>query len=98
MFELIHPSRLNENQKYKIVSYRDFIGFYKGRNYFEENDYVTVYELFECFTKDNDRRYPQYFSSGCTFYEMVPRAQQQMERRALNKIVRKLIGDDHFEW
>lgn len=35
-----------------------------------------------------------------TFY--IPKnkelAQQSMEKRALNKIIQKLIGDPHFEW
>ena len=97
MFELIHPSNLVVNKKYKIISYKtDFIGIYKSKNYFEENDYVTVYELFECFTKDGATRHI-HFSPDCTFYEMVPRAQEQMERRALNIIVRRLLGDDCFE-
>ena len=97
MFELIHPSQLIENKKYKIVSYTEFTGIYKCKNYFEENDYVTVYELFECFTKDGDTR-NIHFSPGCSFYEMVPRAQQQMERRALNIIMRGILGDANFEW
>ncbi len=97
MFELVHPSHLVVNKKYKIVSYKtDFIGLYKRKNYFEENDYVTVYELFECFTKKAMRHI--HFSPDCTFYEMVPRAQEQMERRALNIIVRRLIGDECFTW
>jgi hypothetical protein len=97
MFVLIHPSQLIENKKYKIVSSKtDFIGIYKCKNYFEENDYVTVYELFVCFTKDTVRCI--HFSPDCSFYEMVPRAQAKMERRAVNLIVRRLIGDDCFEW
>ena len=98
MFELIHPSRLFVNQKYKIISSStEYVGIYKCARYIEEYDYVTVYELFECFTKNNARRYV-HFSPDCSFYEMVPRAQEQMERRAVNLIVRRLIGDDCFEW
>ncbi len=98
MFELIHPSCLIKNKKYKIISSKtDFIGIYKCANYFEENDYYIVYELFECFTKNNATRYI-HFSPDCAFYEMVPRAQAKMERRAVNLIVRRLIGDECFTW
>ena len=97
MFEPIHPSHLVENQKYKIISSTEFIGIYKCARYFEENGYATVYELFECFTKNNSTRYI-HFSPDCSFYEMVPRAQAKMERRAVNIIVRRLIGDNCFEW
>lgn len=97
MFEPIHPSKLIKNKKYKIISSEtDFIGFYKCANYFEENDYYIVYELFECFTNKTKRCI--HFSPDCSFYEMVPRAQEKMERRALNIIVRRLIGDECFTW
>ena len=95
MFELIHPSRLIENKKYKIVSHKtDFIGIYKGKTYIEEDDYVYVYEVFEL----AKNKCHIHFSIGCVFYEMVPRAQSKMERRAVNLIVRRLIGDECFEW
>jgi len=98
MFEIIHPACLIKNKKYKIISSEtDFIGIYKCANYFEENDYYIVYELFECFTKNKTKRCI-HFSPDCAFYEMVPRAQEQMERRALNIIMRGILGDDHFEW
>jgi len=97
MFELVLPNHLVENKKYKIVSYTEFIGIYKHTSYFEENDFVTVYELFQCFTKDGATRYI-HFSPSCSFYEMVPRAQEQMERRALNIIVQGILGDVHFKW
>ena len=97
MFELIPPSRLFVNQKYKIISSStEFIGIYKCARYIEEDDYVYVYELFECFTK-NATRYI-HFSPDCSFYEMVPRAQAKMERRAVNLIVRGILGDECFTW
>ena len=36
-----------------------------------------------------------------TFYQFIPqksRIQSDMERRAVNLIVRRMIGDDYFEW
>ena len=35
-----------------------------------------------------------YLSHHCEFYQFIP----QMETRTVNLIVRKLIGDDNFEW
>jgi len=95
MFELIHPSHLVENKKYKIISHKtDFIGFYKGKTYLQEDEYVYVYEVFEL----AKNKCHIHFSPGCRIYEMVPRAQSKMERRAVNLIVRRLIGDDCFTW
>ena len=39
-----------------------------------------------------------HFTERDTFYQLIPQAQWQMERRSVNILVRKLIGDDHFEW
>jgi hypothetical protein len=41
------------------------------------------------------------FSSTSKFYKFVSqktRIQFDMERRSVNMIVRRLIGDDYFEW
>lgn len=61
---------------------------------------------------DDDRAFvflPSY-SNNCKIYRAeltrirfyIPKnkdlAQQSMEKRALNKIVQRLIGDTHFEW
>jgi hypothetical protein len=95
MFELIKPSQLVEDKKYKIVSHKtDFIGFYKGKTYIEEEDYVYVYEVFEL----AKNKCHIHFSPRCSIYEMMPRAQQQMEQRAVNLIFHRLIGDDFFTW
>ena len=43
--------------------------------------------------------YTHEYSDNHTFYEWIPtKAQERMERRAVNLIVRKLIGDPCFEW
>ena len=99
MFELIHPSHLVENKKYKIIAHKtDFIGIYICTKYIEEYDYVSVYEVFDILTKNKNVKWRTEFSPNCSIYEMVPRAQEKMERRAVNLIVRRLIGDECFTW
>jgi hypothetical protein len=42
-----------------------------------------------------------YFTKVDTYYDLVSvkeKIQEAMEKRALDKILRKLIGDQHFEW
>ena len=39
-----------------------------------------------------------HFTERNTFYQFIPQTQWKMERRSVNMIVRRLIGDDHFEW
>jgi hypothetical protein len=40
-----------------------------------------------------------FTSLNCEFYRYVrENPQWKMERRSVNMIVRRLIGDDHFEW
>ena len=98
MFELIQPSDLIKNKKYKIVSSKtEFIGIYIGTKYIEQYDYVNVYEVFDILTKKNIK-WRTEFSPNCSIYTMVPRAQEQMERRALNMIVRGILGDECFTW
>ena len=50
---------------------------------------------------DGSKRGLRTFTENESYYELIPKKhiiQQRMEQRATNLIIRKLIGDDHFEW
>ena len=91
MFVPIDQSRLVSGTKYKIV-----------------DDYVRtgIYQksIFgHCFIVTNEVGHPdaKIFYTKPTYYEFVSqksRIQSDMERRAVSLIVRRLIGDDCFEW
>ena len=92
MFFPIDESRLVPGTKYKIV-----------------DDYVRtgIYQksIFgNCFTDVKDKfghHDVKIFYTNPTFYEFVPQKeliQSEMEGRAVNIIMRRLLGDDHFEW
>jgi 8-oxo-dGTP pyrophosphatase MutT (NUDIX family) len=43
--------------------------------------------------------YTHEYSDSHTFYEWIPKkAQENMERRAVTLIIRRILGDPYFEW
>jgi hypothetical protein len=69
-----------------LVFHKMRYDFYEtDRNYLSPYDYYTIYKIALPFMK---------------FY--IPKnkelAQQSMEKRALNKIVQRVLGDTHFQW
>ena len=87
MFVRINSNELIPGTKYKIGEHK---GIFKQIAY---RDYGNWYYVF--YSKRTNR----YYSSNCSFYKFVSdKPQEKMERRALNMIVRRLIGDPCFEW
>jgi hypothetical protein len=85
MFVKVDADKLVMNTKYKIeADNRTWIGYYKKTG--DTVDFVyrgTIYAVLPY----------------RTFYKFVTdNPRWQMERRTVNMIVRRLIGDDHFEW
>ena len=103
MFEPISFHNLIIGKEYFITGAELDIIYYKG--IFEGYEYNSTkfYSL--------DLIYP-FFHNYCDYrafhyypiryyYQFVSKKkeiQQAMETRALNKIVQKIIGDEHFEW
>jgi hypothetical protein len=84
MFVRIEPNELVIGKKYKIGEHT---GIFK-RVAYRAYGYVFY-----------SKRAKRYFAPSCTFYKFVSdNPQEKMERRAVNKIVQRLIGDDNFEW
>jgi hypothetical protein len=91
MFVPIHPEALVVGTKYKIGT-----STWIYVKTWDAPDGITRYEFFDMINPTFQRF--RFFTS-CTFYQFVPQhPQEKMERRAVNLIVRRLIGDDHFEW
>jgi len=92
MFVPIHPAELVVGTKYKIVG---TTWIYVKT--WDAPDGISRYEFFDMINPTFQRF--RFFTSSNTFYQFVPQQpQEKMERRALNLIVRRLIGDHHFEW
>ena len=96
MFVIVNPQHLVKGKKYIIEDRIKYAGYYRERMYWDQLYYVfdtgvgnehTEVRTFHCS--------PKYY----TFYEFVSEHPQwKMERRSVNLIVRRLIGDNHFEW
>lgn len=84
MFQRVPYTNLVVGKKYKIHGQSNV---YKGMNH------DTIYNLMFTVKGHNI-----LFSKHNLFYEFVSNPQSNMERRAVNLIVQKLIGDDHFTW
>ena len=101
MFQLVDPYDLQYNKYYKIIANHEYKVRFKGDFYFRDDDKMYL---------DFDHAYnitlnvccePLFFLSTRQFYRFISqkeRIQSDMERRSVNLIVRRLIGDEHFVW
>lgn len=93
MFVKVPYTKLVSGKKYKIIGhYEEYTGVYEC---FEQGKYFNLK-----FSNVKGTR-PQgnvLFSTYKDFYEFVPHAQMKMERRAVNLILRHILGDDYFVW
>ena len=104
MFQPVEEHAIEFSQTYKILAEHDGHE-YKGnfKEYYSDpriNVHYLIFDnVFDMTTQtDIDSN---LFSSTSTFYKFVSqksRIQSDMERRAVNLIVRRLIGDDCFKW
>jgi len=91
MFQLVEVSELQVNKKYKIMASYEFRGFYEDRVYLQFGNLYNV--------TMNEFCGHSYFYTSRQIYTFVSQQPQwNMERRSVNLILRRLIGDDCFEW
>ena len=98
MFRCIEPTDLHFNRKYKIVGANEYCGIFIGKLWFGNNIYL---KFTDCHALQSKLKSTKYFLTSRNYYEFVTnkmRIQSDMERRAVNLIIRRLIGDDCFEW
>jgi len=100
MFQLVEVKDLKVNQKYKIKdSFLEYMGRFKGttRFYRDEQLVICFDEVYNITTRKSSDR--ALFDDASEFYAFVSEQPRwKMERRAVNLILRKLIGDLCFEW
>jgi hypothetical protein len=98
MFQLISSDKLVIGKKYMFtLSEGEHTGFYKGPMDETFLRFVNIHDVIE--NTEVFRFYPLYLTSRHRYYEFISEQPQwNMERRAVNRIVRRLIGDDCFEW
>ena len=93
-FRIISPDKLVIDTKYLIG--HGCTGIYKGTYlYFDD-----LYRRFETVYNHHEKKHfnePRHFLRT-NYYELVSQPQWNMERRSVNMILRRLIGDDCFEW
>ena len=98
MFQLVKVEDLKVNETYKIIGNGEYKGKLKGLYYYHRDEiYAEFVSVF------NIRRQTvcptMYCSPSHTYYQFVSdNPRWKMERRAVIKIVQRLIGDVHFEW
>ena len=98
MFRKIEPEMLHYKRKYKIEGTYDYAGIYIGKIWIGNQDYL---QFNECYALHLTTRATKYFLPSRNYYEFVSKKakiQSNMERRAVCIILRRLIGDDCFEW
>jgi hypothetical protein len=89
MFQRVEASQLKKHKKYLINN--TYCGIYK--------EHVMQHILFKTCYLTGYLSYRTIFTTEDKFYQYVSHNPQgKMERRAVNLIVRRLIGDEYFEW
>jgi hypothetical protein len=93
MFQRIAFDELIPGKKYKIGM---FSGIFIKESWFNMND---LYMEFEYVKIGSTPTWRKFFSPYTIFNQFVSQNPKwKMERRSVNMIVRKLLGDQHFEW
>ena len=103
-FKNVEHVHLDYNKEYKIGD--TFRGIYKGRRWTEyaypRNGWGCHLEFENVRHIDNTPFAPiMIFSTNVSFYEFFSEKeaiQMCMEYRAVNLIIRQIIGDDTFSW
>jgi len=94
MFVLVKDEGLLEyNRKYKIIGYNECQAIYVGKIYTGSSWFLRFY---------NKKRYLYVLLNEDYYYKVYhfvsENPQEKMERRAVNLILQRLLGDACFEW
>jgi hypothetical protein len=93
MFQRVRSEKLVVGEKYKIkTTCYEFTGIYKEK--------VTCHSGLIFSNVKGKQNYDSVaFSEYNTYYKFVSKKpHEKMERRAVNMILQKIVGDVHFEW
>jgi hypothetical protein len=99
MFQTISSDKLVVDKKYMILFRQGYhSGVFKGSTTSFNTNIFIFDEMYDLVCKESLRRLI-YLTSDYRYYEFISEQPQwQMERRSVNMIVRKLIGDNCFTW
>ena len=105
MFQLVEEYELKYKQFYKIIADDEYKArfnrdVYLTKNYYSMDELYLEFDYVYNMTTQTCCE-PLFFLPNRKFYKFVSqkaRIQSDMERRSVNLIVRRLIGDDHFQW
>ena len=100
MFELVSPDKLVSGTKYKIdKNYYQYIGVFQHKRIYNDRLCLKFDKLYNIEAGIVSYSNTVDVCPSFKFYTFVSQNPQgQMERRSVNLIVRRLIGDDCFEW
>jgi hypothetical protein len=110
MFVEVEPEDLIVGEKYAIISRHDTCKYctatfkyrssgpsesFENAKYYSGIQHINMYNILR--TIQNKNTSPDY-SIYFAFVPQKERIQQAMEKRALDKILKRLIGDELFVW
>ena len=100
MFQPIEINELKLREKYKIVGKCEYYGTFTGLMSFPDS---TQYFIFVNVCNQTNNVYvpSKLFLTTCLFKKFVSqkeKIQSDMERRAVNLLIRRIVGDNHFTW
>jgi hypothetical protein len=101
MFQPIEEYDLEHKQTYKIITDHEYKGRFKGDFYFRDTNelYLEFDHAYNMTTQTCCEHL--FFLSTRKFYKFVSqkeRIQSDMEYRAVNMIVSRILGDPCFKW
>lgn len=101
MFQSTEEYELECNQTYKIITHHEYKGRFKGDFYFRDTN--ELYLEFDYAYNITTQTYCEhlFFLSTRKFYKFVSqkaRIQTDMEHRAVNLIVSRILGEPYFKW
>ena len=110
MFVHVAPEKLVIGTKYKIavlinnrIEFDRYSGVFKELTIYPGSTYIEFEQCYDLI-KDQKRTFQNVFFihnnyHNYHYFSFVSRQPQwNMERRSVNMIVRRLIGDEYFEW
>lgn len=91
---------MQHRQKYKVIGTCEYYGTFTGILYpYDPIQYLIFVNV--CNETNKVHVISKLFISTCKFYQFVSqkaRIQSDMEHRAVNLVMRRIVGDDHFKW
>ena len=106
MFVRVAPEKLVIGTKYKIavlinkIEFDRYSGVFKESTIYPSSTYIEFEQCYDLIKYQKCTIRNVFFvHNNYHYYEFVSgQPQWNMERRSMNMIIRRLIGDDHFEW